>query len=152
LFLILNSLALTHINYSFFIINSLSLTELKKLISKYNDLGSIIYKCYKNKLFSKQWINLKFIVEKNKYILLYKIIKLNHAEYRLKELKYNTNRRIQTRNNNVFIHKSTLNMKLKNSFSYWAPISWDCLPPLIRNSDNIYKFKHLLSRYLLTNN
>jgi hypothetical protein len=65
-------------------------------MSKYDDLGSILFNCYKNRLSQKSWIHFEKIIEKNGYIFLYKVIKLDHGKYLNKALIYNLQISIKT--------------------------------------------------------
>jgi amino acid permease len=145
LYLLLNSLALCHINYSFFILQSLNKTQLNKIISKYNDLGSIIYNCYKNTLHTKSWTSLKYIIAQTTLIYLYKTIISNHGTYLKSTLTENINKTIITRNANTFTHKTTTSKKYRNAFNYWAPIMWDNLPKSLKHIKSLTAFKKLIN-------
>jgi hypothetical protein len=92
----------------FFIIRSLNNKYTNQINSKFDDLGSILFNCFKNRLMFKKWTTLNTIIIRNTLLFLFKVIKFNHGKYLFSELTQHTHKTIKSRNNNLFIHKHIL--------------------------------------------
>lgn len=148
---IFRAISMCHLHYCSLLYVNPQQKCVKKLHCVYLNSGCILYNCFSSALTNYKWPDLNTIFQINKYVFLYKVIKMNYSPNLCKLLEL-TSHDHNTRQHNHFKLTRFKHTQNSSSFFHWAPRNWNNLPSTLKSATSLRTFKKSLIKWLQNHN